>query len=648
MPNVYVMFIKKVTNSKKGISYLTYRLVKSRRVNGKPQHVNILELGSLADVPSEKFKALADRIEQLIQDDALLFDNNDPFVEDWAHYYYQKLISRRFGSISKKTHSVELPDNAVITEDHLASSQQIDNVQEVLLDTFESITSHEIGSEWLCAQAIRELGLDTYLMQRPDWNSNETAVGLLALLGRLIYPDSDKKTAEWLNENSAAFEFYSPESGNVDRNRLTQCTNKLYNGKEEIEKYLSTKIESIYNIENKLILYDLTNTHFEGQMKLCPKAKHGHNKQKRYDCRQITLGLLADQDGFVKSSKYYEGNIGEPSTFADVVSALDPYINTGKRPVVVMDAGIASEDNLKKCLGKGADYICVSRSGHKDLIQKVDKENLVCFENKSGEQVKGQFFYQDLEYEIDGVKFTHKETLLYVETPSKQAKERGMFERKQKGFEDGLKTINQSLLTPQKNKKNQSVEKIHERIGRLKEKYSGIARAYSIEVLHSQGQATQVKWQFIEANLIEPAIGSYFIRTSITADDEELLWKTYRVAGEIESIFRTLKSDLNCRPIFHQKELNIEAHLNLAVLAYFVVSHIRFRLKQCKINHSWTEIIRIMNSQKCNLNSIINKKGEKILLKTCTRPQMKANEIYQAMKYKPMPFFRKISLLDFG
>ena len=116
----------------------------------------------------------------------------------------------------------------------------------------------------------------------------------------------------------------------------------------------------------------------------------------------------------------------------------------------------------------------------------------------------------------------------------------------------------------------------------------------------------------------------------------------------LESIFRTLKSDLNFRPVFHQKEINIESHLNLSVLAYFIVSFIRYRLKQNKIHHSWTEIVRIMNTQKCNINSMMNIKGEKILLKTCTRPQMKANEIYQAMKYKPMPFHRKTTILNVG
>lgn len=642
------MFIKKVTNNKGGVSYLTYRLVKSQRINGIPRHINILEMGSLSDIPLEQHKALADRIEQLMDEDTLLFTHSEDFIEEWAHFYYRKLIENSF----KKPKLVnKLIDNKHIDElfpIDLAGVQAVDNIQQVKLDTFESITSHEIGGEWLCAQAIKELGLDDYLMRQLGWNFNETSVGMLGLLGRLLYPDSEKKTAEWLNENSAAMELYCPESGTVDRNRLIQCAKKLFSDKDKIENFLSGQIDSIYKIENKLILYDLTNTHFEGVMKKCPKARYGKNKQKRSDCRQITLGLMADQDGFIKHSQFYAGNISEPKTFTDVLSELDPYTNGIQRPVVVMDAGIATEGNLKMSLSKEIDYLCVSRSGHKDLLEKVDKENLICFFNKSDQEVRTQFFYQDIEYQIGEEKFTRRETLLYVETPAKEAKERGMFGKKQQGFETGLKQIQLSVIKPQKNKKNQSGKKIWERIGRLKERYSGISQAYTIEVIQKGEQVTDIVWHFIENNAIEPGLGTYFVRTSIEAEDEELLWKVYRTVGEIESIFRTLKSDLNCRPVFHQKELNIESHLNLAVLAYFIVSFIRYRLKQNNINHCWTEIVRIMNTQKCNLNSVINTKGEKILLKTCTRPQMKTNEIYQAMNYKPMPFHRKIAILHVG
>lgn len=644
----FVMFIKKVTNKKNGTVYLSYRLVKSQRINGIPKHINILELGSLQEIPSENHKDLADRIEQLISNDTLLFSNQNVLIEEWAHLFYRKLVKNNFSKANKVVNSFDIEHIGALFPASMDNIHQFDNIQQVKLDTFDSLTSHEIGGEWLCTQAIKELGLDNFLVHQLEWNSNETSVGMLGLLGRLLYPTSEKKTAEWLNENSAAMELYCPESGTVDRNRLMRCAKKLYQSKDKIEKHLSGKIESIYKIENKLILYDLTNTHFEGMMKKCPKAKYGRNKQKRSDCRQITLGLMADQDGFVKHSQYYDGNISEPKTFMDVLSGMEPYKNGIMRPVIVMDAGIATEDNLKMGLSKGVDYLCVSRSQHKDLLAKVDKDKLVCFVNKSEQMVKTQFFHQKIEYQIGEEKMSCWETLLYVETPAKEAKERGMFGKKQQGFETGLERIKKSVNKVQKNKKNQSVEKIRERIGRLKEKYKGIGQAYTVDLAQTQGHVTDIEWEFIENNPIEPKLGTYFVRTSIQAEDEALLWKVYRTVGEIESIFRTLKSDLNFRPVFHQKEFNIESHLNLSVLAYFIVSFIRYRLKQNNIDHSWTEIVRIMNTQKCNLNSIINIKGEKILLKTCTRPQMKANEIYHAMKYKPMPFHRKISMLNFG
>ena len=218
--------------------YLTYRLVKSVRVEGIPKHINILELGSLSEIPMEKHKVLADRIEQLIFGNVLLFCDQDLQIEEWAHFYYRKLINNSFnkpktsGNSINNLHVVEsLTDNIY--------RMPLDNIQQVKLDTFESISSHEIGGEWLCTQAIKELGLDHYLEQQPDWNFNETSVGMLGLWGRLLYPDSEKKTAEWLNENSAAMELYCPESGTVDRNRLMQCTKKLYQDKDKIEKHLS-------------------------------------------------------------------------------------------------------------------------------------------------------------------------------------------------------------------------------------------------------------------------------------------------------------------------------------------------------------------------------------------------------------------------
>lgn len=290
-------------------------------------------------------------------------------------------------------------------------------------------------------------------------------------------------------------------------------------------------------------------------------------------------------------------------------------------------------------LSRGFDYICVSRSGHGNLLEQVSQDELKTFINKSKEEVKTQFFDSEVFYEKDGKQHCQKERILYVETQAKRGKEVAIIGKKRQRFETGMEAIASSLEKPRADK---TAKKINQRIGRLKEKCKGIGEEYDIEMEENKGNIVKLSWKYNQDNRAERKAGKYFIRTSIEADqEEELLWKLYRILGEIESSFKVLKSDLDMRPIFHQKGENIEAHLNLAVLAYFIVSFIRHRLKQKNIRHRWLEIVRIMSTQKCNINTIVDSKDRTIVLKTCTRAQQNAADIYSAMKYKPVPFYRK-------
>lgn len=621
------MFIKKITNRKSGKIYITFRLVKSKRIDGVPRHASILELGSLATLPAEKHKALADRMDQLISNQLDIFSDveTDSLVEEYAQYYFRKLAQKQLELCPAESNR---PDHKEIVE--------------VDLNSFETLDSRQIGGEWLCHQALEELGLASFVSTELGFNSNEVAISMLSLTARMLYPASELSTAKWLNENSAALELSSPGSGKVDRNRLTNASLLLYQNKDKIEDYLSSKVNDIFGIQDKYILYDLTNTHFEGSAAGCEKAKFGRNKQKRNDCRQITLGLLTDSNGLPKCSRYYAGNVGETTTFSQVLDDLEKVVKD-KKPVIIMDAGIASDDNLKLALSRGFNYICVSRSGHGDLLGQVNREELKTFVNKNKEEVKTQFFDSQVFYEKEGEKHCQKERILYVETQSKKNKEVAIIGKKRQRFETSMQAIALSLGKPRADK---SVEKINQRIGRAKEKCKGIGEEYDIAMEENKGQITSLTWTYNPENRTEKKAGNYFIRTCIEADNEQLLWKLYRVLGEIESSLKVLKSDLDMRPIFHQKGENIEAHLNLAVLSYFIVSFIRHRLKQSGIRHRWAEIVRIMSTQNCNINTIASSKGRTIILKTCTRPQLKAAEIYSAMKYKSVPFFRKKTYLE--
>lgn len=657
------MFIKKIANTKKGKTYLTYRLVKSVWKDNKSVHQTLLNLGSLPLVPIDQHKALLKSIQRCIDGEKLLFDLAPTVIDEVAQSIYKKLIVKELNKVdSPKTNSISTKKDKQSINTRLTNGYHT-----VDLESFESLESKEIGGVWVCKQAIEELGLNKYLEQTLAYDASQIQKCLLALIGRLLYPSSERKTALWLNENSAAIELYPSSRGSltVSRDGIMQGALLLNEQRRSIEKHLNHRIKNIFNLESKFILYDLTNIHFEGAMQGYEKANFGKNKQKRNDCKQVSIGLAVDEYGFCEQSNFYKGNISEPSTFLVVIQNAKKQCKT-TRPVLVIDAGIATEENLELALAHGCDYICVSRAQHQDLRVQVIEQELVSFTNEKKQTVRAKVFTQLISYstkekmlqhleEQKGIRpkkklavalktNDHTETIMYVTTPKKKLKEQAIFEKKRIGFEKELDKIRASLTKP---KGIKEVEKVNQRIGRARQKYALVNSLYDIKVIDNKGVVTQITYSYNEDNNKQKSQGTYFIRTSLNhLNKEELLWKAYRTINEVEATFRVLKSDLDIRPIFHSKTQNIEAHLNLAILAYFVVSFIRHKLKSKDIHHSWSEIRRILSTQKCSIQTVKDNKNNKILFKSCSRPNQKLKDIIEALNFKPMPFYTKKTILN--
>jgi len=352
--------------------------------------------------------------------------------------------------------------------------------------------------------------------------------------------------------------------------------------------------------------------------------------------------MLTDEHGFPIHTQYYDGNISEPSTLELILSDLSKLgtnLFNQEKPCIIMDAGIATDDNIKLLLREGYEYICVSRSGHKDLIDQVDQAKLVHFKNKSEKELSSMLFKQEFEYEdIEGNTTSINESLIYVKSPDKEKKERAMDEKKYERFEKGLKAILKTIENP---KGQRSISKIHQRIGRLKEKNKGIVSFFDITLKDDTKIVTSLSWKRKEVIEKEKKQGVYFLRTNIAEKDEEKLWNLYRIVNEVEEAFGTLKSELNVRPNFHHSDATIEAHINLCVLAYHVVCFIRYRLNISNIKHSWAEIRRITATQKRCVQVSRTKSGNALWTKYCTRPIPQLEQIYTALGYKKVPYYRK-------
>ncbi len=317
---------------------------------------------------------------------------------------------------------------------------------------------------------------------------------------------------------------------------------------------------------------------------------------------------------------------------------------SSKKALVVIDAGISTEDNLKMIAAKGYDYLCVSRSNlTKYTIDAGVKTVSVCDKKKR-------------KIELCKVKTDkNNDYYLKVESQAKALKERSMNKQFQTQFEEGLQKISESLA---KKGGVKTLDKVHERIGRLKQKYPSIQKYYNIEVdivtlkqstktekVKKQTVASSIKWSIKEDVEINARSGVYFLRTSLDGYNEDMLWNFYNTIREIEASFRVLKTDLDLRPIYHKSDSSTMAHLHLGLLAYWVVNTIRHQLKSKGINHGWKEIVRIMNTQKAVTTTAQNVHDQTISIRRCSEPNEKVKQLYDALKYKYVPFTRKKSVV---
>jgi len=296
-----------------------------------------------------------------------------------------------------------------------------------------------------------------------------------------------------------------------------------------------------------------------------------------------------------------------------------------------MDAGIATDDNIKLLRAKGYDYLCVSRSN-----LKAYEADTSCAPVMIKDKKRQPIELMKVRVENDNDHY------LWVKSHAKALKERSMNRLFAERFEQGLRQIKTSISRKGGTKK---LTKVWERIGRLKEKYPSIHKHYDIKVEHKNEIVSQIEWKQNEYTELNDKAGIYFLRTSLDEQDEQTLWTIYNTIREIEYTFRVLKTDLDLRPIYHKTDEAAMAHLHLGILAYWIVNTIRYQLKQKGIHSDWREIVRIMNTQKCVTTTVENIKQETISIRQCTEPSQSVKQIYQALNYKSAPFVRKKSVV---
>lgn len=588
-----------------------YRLCESYRYNNTVRHQTILHLGSLEELPqTDQKRDLAIRINELVKQSHTgkqsMFVQGDPIIEKLSQKYFLEIKEKQRLDIAagKDYHRIDT-------------------------GTVKNKDIKEVGTEWLCMQALTQLNITDFLVKQ-GWQDEQICLALTHIISRATYPASELRTSEWIKQNSSVCELTGYPAEKITKDKLYDISKCLYKVKEDLEKHLSKRTNELFDLDDKIILYDLTNTYFEGAKRSSKIAKFGRSKEKRNDARLVVLAVVINQEGFLKYSQIFEGNMSDSKTLKEIITTLSARTSSSERhPTVVLDAGIATEDNLKLLKENKFNYMCVSRSGMSKYSIDTDSSSIKITDKK------------DQPLTLQKIKVEGStDTWLRVHSEAKALKESGMNSRFSQRFEEGLSQIKESLGKKGGVKKQ---EKVWERIGRLKTKYQSIHKYYDINTeANDKGIITGITWK---QKALEKKEGYYLLRTTLDQKDEKAQWTIYNIIREIEATFRTLKTDLDLRPIYHKTDKASMAHLHLGLLAYWVVNTIRYQLKQKNINNEWRDIVRIMNTQKIVTTTMDNEYDQQIIIRQCSEPSQPVMEIYTALDYKSKPFSRKKSVV---
>lgn len=562
------MFFRKKTTP----SGEVLQLIESYRDGeGRPRNRVVVSLGG-ADIPAEHWKLLAGAVEQRLRGaggDLFAFDYPD-VIRHWADR-----IVRQIDRNEKARPHPRVADDAYILD-----GVRVDKV------------THEhtaiLGPVLAGSHAWRALGMPECLRQL-GLNDSQIEAAAAETLNRLVDPCSENALGDWVR-STALPELFGPGIARGGRDRFYRVSDLLLKFRAEIEAHLRGRYRRMFSYERTMVLYDLTNTYFEGACEGNPKARRGRSKHKRDDCPQIVVGMVFDEKGFAMSHRIYEGNQSDSPTLIDMVESLkatladEPDLFQAE-PLLIVDGGLASRKNLDAIRAAGLRYLVNdSRPGRKALGEEFLRDDLF-------ELVEARGRKRPVRVRKMADPAGTGDTLLLCKSEGRQEKEQaicdGAHERLREALDGLAKRVSAGRL--------KDPVKIERTIGRLLSKHPRAARFYDVK-LQKDACGNRVSWQLLNDQTDADAklLGCYVLRTNnehFTADE---IWRTYMTLTRAEDGFRALKSDLGLRPNRHHVEGRVDAHVFITILAYHLQRFLLFQLECADDHRRWQSVNRLL------------------------------------------------------
>lgn len=608
------MYIRKSTRSYKGRTSTNYLLVESVRTPKGPRQNTICSLGDLSPRPRQEWLKLACKIEDALVGQGDLLDPADSEIADIVG----RVRARR--AKGRGNHGVK--------DATLPAPPQGSGVALIKVDPTRVATERhrEAGPVHVGHQFWQRLGLDD-ILRDCKLSASERQLACVMTLNRLIAPCSEHAMPDWIRRTALA-DILGVGFDALEEDPLYLVLDKLHPHRGAIEAALVERERSLFNLDATIYLYDLTSTYFEGQCARNGKAKRGHSRDHRSDCKQVLVGLVVSREGFPITHEVFEGNIQDRTTLATMLDRLSERAGLKEGSTVVVDRGMAFDANIAEIKQRKLSYVVASRQPERDrwLADFEDTEGFTPVIRQpsplNGAQKKTSI---EVKTCADG-----EHTFVLCRSEQRIAKDRAI-RTKQEGR---LRADIDKLTRRVADGKLVKTDKINQAIGRLKERYPRVARYFQIS--HDPRTATLVcELDAIKYAKAEQLDGCYLIKTDRKDLSGDELWRIYILLTRAENAFRDMKSPLAERPIFHHTERRTEAHIFLCVLAYHLLIAIEKILLDQAIHTSWPTVRDTLKTHQVCTIVLPTTDGSCLRIRKAATAEPDVQDLYRRLAISP-------------
>src|SRR5467141_1804562 len=437
---------------------------------------------------------------------------------------------------------------------HVEVPEDDPQVARVIVNRVRLERTRQFGACFLGWELWKRLELDRFFELALDEEAAEvpwSRVAAVLAINRLCSPGSELAIEERWYPATALDDLLESEEGKINDTRLYRCLDRMLPHKRKLEQHLKQRYGELFGAEFDVLLYDLTSTYVEGTAERNPMMGRGYSRDHRPDCEQMVIALIVNREGFPFSYETFDGNRADVSTMESILRMVERKYGKARR-IWVMDRGIVSEENLAAIRKRGGQYLV-----------GTPRRQMKRFE---AELLKDDWTQVRADVEVKQVAIpSGEETYILCRTAARKEKEKAIRERFCSRMEEALKRLEKTMATGRLKNRNL----MERRLGKIQARHPSVNDLYEIS-LRETGEGVRLSWHMREdrRRWHESREGAYLLRTNLQAETPEELWSKYMQLTEAEASFRALKSELSIRPLFHQKERRVTAHVMVAFLGY--------------------------------------------------------------------------------